>query len=99
MNSLDIAVICYADDEFGKYCFPQKTREFMACNVPVIAAKVGGLKELFQDHPEWLYEPGDRRSLAKVLEQRLSNRQTDYKTPPSWFELAGTLENIMLKIV
>jgi hypothetical protein len=33
------------------------------------------------------------------LEHRLSNRQTDYKTPPSWFELAGTLENIMLKIV
>jgi teichuronic acid biosynthesis glycosyltransferase TuaC len=99
MNSLDIAVVCYADDNFGKYCFPQKTREFMACDVPVVAARVGGLKELFQDHPAWLYEPGDKKSLAKTLEYRLFNRQTDYKTLPNWFELAETLENIILKIV
>ncbi|MDH3956384.1 MAG: glycosyltransferase, partial [Desulfobacteraceae bacterium] len=88
MNSLDIAVVCYADNEFGKYCFPQKTREFMACDVPVIAAHVGGLKELFQDQPEWLYEPGNTGSLTKALEHRFSNRQTDYARPPSWFELA-----------
>jgi glycosyltransferase involved in cell wall biosynthesis len=99
MNSLDIAVVCYADDEFGKYCFPQKTREFMACDVPIIAARVGSLKQLFYDHPEWLYEPGNISSLAKALEQRLFNRQTDYKTPPSWLELADMLENIMIKIV
>ena len=99
MNSLDIAVVCYADDEFGKYCFPQKTREFMACDVPIIAARVGSLKQLFYDHPEWLYEPGNISSLAKALEQRLFNRQTDYKTPPSWLELADMLENIMVKIV
>jgi glycosyltransferase involved in cell wall biosynthesis len=30
MNSLDIAVVCYADDNYGKYCFPQKTREFLS---------------------------------------------------------------------
>jgi teichuronic acid biosynthesis glycosyltransferase TuaC len=99
MNSLDIAVVCYADDEFGKYCFPQKTREFMACNIPVIAARVGSLKELFQDHPEWLYEPGDKESLARTLEQRLFNRETNYKTPPDWIELADILENIMLKLL
>jgi glycosyltransferase involved in cell wall biosynthesis len=40
INALDVAVVCYADDDYGKYCFPQKTREFMACNVPVIAAGV-----------------------------------------------------------
>ena len=99
MNSLDIAVVCYADDQFGKYCFPQKTREFMACDVPVIAARAGSLKELFQDHPEWLYEPGDKRSLARTLEQRLFDRQTGYKTPPDWSELAYRLENIMVKLL
>jgi glycosyltransferase involved in cell wall biosynthesis len=99
MNSLDIAVVCYADDDFGKYCFPQKTREFMACDVPVIAARVGSLKQLFCHHPEWLYEPGNTGSLTRALEYRFSNRQTDYARPPSWFELAGTLENIMLQIL
>lgn len=99
MNSLDIAVVCYADDEYGKYCFPQKTREFMACNVALIAAKVGSLKELFKDHPEWLYEPGDKKSLAKTLEHRLFNRQTDYTPPPTWLELTNTLERIIQEIV
>jgi glycosyltransferase involved in cell wall biosynthesis len=98
MNSLDIAVVCYADDEFGKYCFPQKTREFMACDVPVIAACVGGLKELFQDQPEWLYKPGDVRSLIDVLEKRISDRLTGYPSSPTWKDLAQILEKVMLQI-
>jgi glycosyltransferase involved in cell wall biosynthesis len=98
MNALDVAVVCYADDEFGKYCFPQKTREFMACDVPVIAANVGSLKELFKEHPEWLYDPGNTGSLAETLEHRMSNRQTDYEIPPSWLDLANRLEGIIQKL-
>jgi glycosyltransferase involved in cell wall biosynthesis len=98
MNSLDIAVVCYADDEYGKYCFPQKTREFMACDVPVIAAQVGSLKELFKDHPEWLYEPGNVQSLSNVLENRFDDRATHYAPPPTWADLAQILESIMLQI-
>lgn len=99
MNSLDIAVVCYADDEYGKYCFPQKTREFMSCNVPTIAARVGGLKELFADHPEWLYTPGNVESLKEVLERRLSDTSTDYSKPPTWRDLAKLLESVMLQIL
>jgi teichuronic acid biosynthesis glycosyltransferase TuaC len=99
LNALDVGIVCNLESAFGNYCFPQKTREFMACDVPLIAAKVGSVKELFRDHPEWLYEPGDEKSLATTLERRLSNRQTDYNTFPTWVELAETLENFMLKIV
>ncbi len=96
INALDVAVVCYADDDFGKYCFPQKTREFMACNIPVIAAKVGGLKAVLKDHPEWLYEPGNPLSLAEALERRLVDKKTDYDVSPTWRDLAKELEKIML---
>lgn len=99
INALDVAVVCYADDDYGKYCFPQKMREFMACDVPVIAARVGSLKELLSDHPNWLFLPGDSRSLARVLENRLFDRKTGYAAPPTWPDLANRLENIMLKIL
>jgi teichuronic acid biosynthesis glycosyltransferase TuaC len=99
LNALDIAVICYAADNFGKYCFPQKTREIMACDVPLVAAKVGSLKELLGDHAEWLYNPGDSGSLAKVLEKRLVDSTTAYDKPPTWSNLADRLENIMLQMV
>ena len=98
MNSLDVAVVCYADDNFGKYCFPQKTREFMACDIPVVAARVGSLKELFQDHPEWLYAPANVQSLVKVIENRIYDRATHYTAPTTWGDLTQILENIMLQI-
>jgi glycosyltransferase involved in cell wall biosynthesis len=98
INALDVAVVCYADDDFGKYCFPQKTREFMACNIPVIAARVGGLKEMLKDHPEWLYEPGNPLSLAETLERRLVEKKTVYDRFPTWKDLALDVEKIMLNL-
>jgi len=98
-NTLDVAVVCYADDVFGKYCFPQKTREFMACNRPVIASRVGSLKNLLQDHPQWLYDPGSAESLADVLERRFTDLSTGYPPPPTWTDLAEKIENIMMSVV
>ena len=99
LNTLDVGIVCNKKNDFGKYCFPQKASEIMACNIPIVAANVGSMKELFSYRPEWLYEPNDRNSLAKTLEYRLFNSQTDYKTLPDWVECAGVLEKIMLKIV
>ena len=44
LNALDVAVVCNLDNDFGRYCFPQKAREIMACDVPIIAARVGSMK-------------------------------------------------------
>ena len=99
INSMDVGVVCYADDDYGKYCFPQKTREFMACRIPVIAAAVGALKEMFSDKPAWLYEPGSSNSLADALEKRISDQSTDYPPLPSWTDLARKLEKVMLQLV
>ena len=41
LNALDVAVICNRENDFGRYCFPQKAREIMACYVPLVAARVG----------------------------------------------------------
>ena len=98
-SCLDVAVICYAADNFGEYCFPQKTREIMACDIPLIAAGVNSLKELLKNIPDWLYVPGDSKSLASVLEKRLFDSSTAYGQPPTWFDLANTLEEIMLKVL
>ena len=97
-NALDAAVICVKDDDFGKYCFPQKAREIMACNIPLVAAKTGCLADMFAAHPEWLYEPGNVDSLTKALDRRISDKSTGYLTPPSWKELAQRLEQIFIQV-
>jgi glycosyltransferase involved in cell wall biosynthesis len=99
LNALDIGIVCNLENDFGNYCFPQKAREIMACNIPIVAAKVGSMKELLADKPEWLYNPGDSPSLAKAIEYRLMNRQTNYEVPPSWYELADMLESVIKTII
>lgn len=98
-NSLDVAVICYADSELGEYSFPYKAREIMACDVPLIAARVGSMKEVLEDHPEWLYDPNDSEDLARVLERRLVDRSTSYGPIMSWEEASLILENILAAVV
>lgn len=94
-NALDVAVICNQNNNFGKYCFPQKAREIMACNVPMVAANVGSMPGLLSDHLEWLYDPGNAASLAEILEKRISDRTTDYPPVPSWNDSASIVERIM----
>jgi len=98
MNSLDIGVICNLENEFGKYCFPQKAREFMACDIPIVAAKVGSMQELLSDNKRWLYDPEDSRSLADALANRLEDRRTEYQPLPSWSDIADAFDRIISEI-
>lgn len=98
LNALDVAVICNRNSEFGKYCFPQKAAEIMACDVPLISARVGSMAELFKDRPEWLFTPESKGDLATAIEYRLAHRITDYTNVPSWQNAAKKLEKLMLKL-
>ncbi len=98
LNALDVAIICNRKNDFGKYCFPQKTREIMACDVPLISARVGSMAELFTNHPEWLFAPDDPSDLARVLENRMMNQRTNYEEVFSWSDVATELETIFLEI-
>jgi glycosyltransferase involved in cell wall biosynthesis len=98
INALDVAVICNLENDFGKYCFPQKAREIMACNIPLIAARVGSMQELLANHPEWLFMPDSADDLARVLIQRFKNPETGYRNVPSWSYVAQNLARIMEEI-
>jgi glycosyltransferase involved in cell wall biosynthesis len=98
-NALDVAVVCVKDDDFGKYCFPQKVVEIMACDVPLVAANVGSLKEIFADSPNWLFEPGNIDSLEMAIENRLHDRRTDYKNAPTWNDMAKVFHSVMISVL
>jgi glycosyltransferase involved in cell wall biosynthesis len=97
-NALDVAVICNRNSKFGKYCFPQKAVEIMACGVPLVAARVGSMARLFRDHPEWLFTPDNKQDLANAIEHRLIHRNTGYTNVSSWEKAAEILEKIMVNL-
>ena len=92
LSTLDISVICNRDSAFGRYCFPQKFYESVACGVPVVAAGVGSLLDLHKDMPQNLYQPDNVDSLANALSAQIAHPNPLPVKVPSWMELGKQLE-------
>jgi glycosyltransferase involved in cell wall biosynthesis len=95
LSSLDLAVVCNRDSAFGRFCFPQKFYEALACRVPVAVANVGAMAALLQRFPEMLFQPDDAASLYAAL-----SRQCDHPTMPplevpTWPGLARELSRLL----
>ncbi|MDD2464667.1 MAG: glycosyltransferase [Desulfobulbus sp.] len=95
-SALDLAVICMNDDQFGRYAFPQKAYEIIACGTPVVAAKVGALEELFAANRTFLYRPGDVENLKKTITDHIADHPIHQFFPiPSWADQAKKLERFI----
>ncbi len=90
-NALDLAVVCMRDTDFGRYAFPQKTYEILACKTPIITANLGALKQTFKDYPQCLYEPDDQSDLQAKIENLLQNPVTINIPIPTWQDQAKKL--------
>ncbi|HYP82889.1 glycosyltransferase family 4 protein [Variovorax sp.] len=70
-SALDIGVISVLDTPFGRYCFPQKAYEMLACGLPVVAANVGATGQLFSAYPQLQFSPADADGLAAAIMRQL----------------------------
>jgi glycosyltransferase involved in cell wall biosynthesis len=99
INALDVAVSCYRDSEIGRYSFPQKAYEIIACQTPIVSAAVGTMIDLFSSHPECLFEPDDPKSLANAVRSQLARPVPIDLKAPSWADLARQLEEFFLNLL
>ena len=70
----------------------------MACNVPLIAASVGSMQSFFKNREDWLFVPEDPEGLARVLENRIKDKNTNYENVLTWSEIALQMEKIIQNI-
>jgi glycosyltransferase involved in cell wall biosynthesis len=94
-SALDVAVVCVRDTPFGRYSFPQKAYEIIACGTPIVAAAVGAMGDLLRDCPRCLYEPDDPANLAEKIRLQLLRPQLPDIRVPSWSEQAELLEAVL----
>jgi teichuronic acid biosynthesis glycosyltransferase TuaC len=99
LSMLNVAVVCNRESAFGKYCFPQKFHEAVACNVPVVAAGTGTMKELLKKNPQCLYKPDNADDLADALRRQLNNPILLSIKIPTWDELGGKLSNFFKELM
>lgn len=97
LSALDVAVVSNIDSAFGRFCFPQKLFETIACGTPLVAARVGEVARILSRHAQALYEPGDVSSLAKSIKGMLASPSTASLPVPTWQERGEQLEAVFLK--
>jgi glycosyltransferase involved in cell wall biosynthesis len=98
INSLNLSVIGYSDSAQGRYSFPQKAYEILACRAPLIAASVGTMQDLLKEQPACLFQPGRPESLAAAARSQLKN-PVELEIPvPTWRALAKNLEGFFERI-
>jgi teichuronic acid biosynthesis glycosyltransferase TuaC len=95
LPALDVSVICNRDSEFGRYCFPQKLYESLACQVPVVVAGVGAMAELLESYPDYLFPPEDDVVLARRIEALLVQPSLPPLPVPTWPQLGARLHALM----
>ena len=91
-SALDVGVIYLRDTPFGRYCFPQKAYEMLACGLPVVAANVGAMGSLLEDAPECLYTPDDPTDLAERISEQLRSRAMPSVHIDDWAAIVGELD-------
>jgi glycosyltransferase involved in cell wall biosynthesis len=91
-SALDVGAICIRDTAFGRYCFPQKAYEMLACRLPVAAADVGAMSHLLADMRPCLYRADDASDLARALLLQLDRPVVADVPIDDWTQLIGALE-------
>ena len=98
-RSLDVGIIPAHDSEFGRYCFPQKLYEMIACGLPVVAADVGAIADILQDTPTVLFTAGAADSLVTTITAQLSHPSVVRVKPMEWPELVKAVESVIVQLV
>jgi glycosyltransferase involved in cell wall biosynthesis len=74
IRQFDLALAPYPELNHAFYFSPLKIFEYMACGVPVVAARVGQIVEVVKDGVTGLlYPPGDLETLTAACERLLGD--------------------------
>lgn len=96
-QALDIGVLCIPDDDFGRYCFPQKAYEMLATELTIIASAVGDMRNLLNESQ--LYSPSDYKGLANRVIQQLNALEKSNIDIPDWKQSIAMLEKGLVELL
>ena len=97
-QALDLGILCIPDDNFGRYCFPQKAYEMLATNLSIVSTNIGDMKDLVGPHWELLYPAQESKKLAECIIQQLQYHEKIDIHIPDWSENAQVLDHYIKNI-
>jgi glycosyltransferase involved in cell wall biosynthesis len=70
---IDIGLIPYLPSPFFSLCLPTRIFEYLSLDKPVIVARTSAIQDYFDSNSIFYFEPGDKRSLEKVIVEVFQN--------------------------
>lgn len=98
INASDVAVVPNPENAFTKYCFPYKVIEYMACNKPIVATKIGDVKKILEKYPDALCIPNNKDDMKDKIKKQLNLKKRNYRKlieKNSWDNIALKLDKII----
>jgi glycosyltransferase involved in cell wall biosynthesis len=86
--SLDVACVVTTPSAFGRYSYPAKLCEAMACGVPVVATSTDPVRWMLGDDSRFLAPPGDAKEIARRVLENLALGSTSYARLSTWDDSA-----------
>jgi hypothetical protein len=90
-NAVDVACVVVADTTFGRFSYPVKLCEAMACGVAVAASATAAVSWMLDGDACFLARVGDATDHARTMLQNLGLHIPEYAMPPTWNESARKL--------
>lgn len=96
-QALDVGILCIPNDEFGRYCFPQKAYEMLATHLSIVSTSIGDMEILVGDHKGMLYTSGKYEELAQSVLLQISEKVKLDIHIPDWTESINKINFYLTK--
>lgn len=96
LSALDVACVITASTAFGRYSYPAKLCEAMACGVPVVATATEPVCWMLREDKRYLAPVGDPNALADRMLAQMATGQAEYPHLPTWADGARRFEDVLV---
>lgn len=97
INALDVACVVTADTSFGRYSYPAKLCEAVACEVPVVATATEPVRWMLGNRDQHLVSLNDPNALADRILDQLAEPRAEYGPRETWNDHARRLSQLLEK--
>jgi teichuronic acid biosynthesis glycosyltransferase TuaC len=94
-SALDVGIVSNRDSSFGRYCFPQKFFEMLACDTPVVTASTGEMTDLMEGCAHAVFQPEVIKDLVRAVLKQLDTPCKPTIDIPCWFRQGKVLSDYL----